>query len=241
MLTRCRSRRALASDAGFTLVEVLVTMVLATIVGALTVRLVVMVNASASATSDRAVNGAEAASLIQSWGGYLNVIDDPTASGLAANRFEWFTPTSVLFYADLNNRSGSVSATGAPTMVWLRLDTAGQLVEEQFPAQPSAYPAAWTTCRILLANVVPAPVFAASNAAGSDVTAAGLGTAPAVSPGCQRLPSAPPSQSGRANGSVAANLQNVASVQITFSVLDHAGGHPLNFSVTSALPRLGGP
>jgi prepilin-type N-terminal cleavage/methylation domain-containing protein len=241
MLTRLRNLRTQHADSGFTLIEMLVTMVIAVTVGALTMRLVVMVNASASATSDRAVNSGRATSTIQAWSGYLAVIDDPTASGLLANRFEWFTPTSVLFYSDQNNRSGPISTTRAPTMIWLRLDGSGQLVEEQFPAQPASYPAGWTTCRSLLTDVTQAALFTAYDASGNDITALNLGTAPAVGNGCQKLPAAPPSQGGKSNATVVANLQNVASVRIAFTVLDHAKGHPLNFSSTVALPRLGAP
>lgn len=241
MLSRTGVPRAHATDSGFTLIEVLVTMVIAGIVGALTMRLVVMVSASAGATSDRAVNSGRATSLMQAWSGYLSVIDDPSASGLVTNRFEWLTPTSVLFYADLYNRSGAVSTTGAPTMIWLRLDATGQLVEEQFPAQPTSYPAAWTTCRPLLTNVTQGSVFTAYNALGNALTALNLGTAATVGNGCQQLPSAPPSQNSKSNATVVANLQTVASVGIAFTVLDHGGGHPLNFSTTVALPRLGAP
>src|SRR4051794_27276715 len=232
MLSRVRGRirrRHARGDAGVTLVEMLVAMGLSTILGAVTLVLFVQVSSASNTTTDRTVSSTQARNALQAWSSYLQVLDDPSGSGSGTNRFEWFTANSVLFYSDLNNRSGSVGTTSAPTMVWLRLDSAQQLIEEKFPASPTSYPAAATTCRVLAFRVSATELFTAYNAAGADLTGNSLGTSPTVGTGCVSLPSAPPSK-GTPDQIVVANLKTVASVAIVFSTTDVSKTHTFNFA-----------
>ncbi len=126
VLTSCHRRgRELRArpDAGITLTELLVTMGLSTIIGALTLMLFVHVDDSTSATTDRTIGAAQARIVMQAWSAYLGVADGPSAPGSTSHRFEWVTPSSTVFYANLENRPGT-SAVSPPTMIWLRLDTA---------------------------------------------------------------------------------------------------------------------
>lgn len=246
MLTAARRTLGTArrGDDGVTLVELLVSLVLSTILGAITLTLFIYIGDSTSRTTDRSVSTAQARNALQSWSAYLQVADDRTASGLLANRIEWLTPSGMLFYADINNRSSSsVATTGAATMVWLRIDAAGELVEEQFAATPSSYPAAPTVCRILVTGVRADPLFTAFDALGNDMTASGtldLGTALTAGNGCQPLPSAPPSQSSHPDTTATANLESVAEVKIHFTANNGKQHAPLVFITVVALPVDGG-
>jgi len=241
MLTRLlHRRRAAVGEAGISLVEVLVAMTLSMILGAITMTLAVKVSSSSSDSTDRTISSEQSRNVMQAWSGYLQVADDPTSTGTGVSRFEWFTASSILFYSDLNNRSGSLATTGAPTMVWLRLDSASQLVEEKFVASPSSYPAAPSSCRILNFKVTATKLFTPINAGGFEITNQSLGTSPTVGSGCQSLPSAPPSKTNKPDASVIANLQNVAAVSISFTTRDTRNSHPLSFTTTLLLPPVAG-
>lgn len=244
MLTGRLRRR---DDVGVSLIELLVAMGLMTILGAITARLFITVNSSASATTDRAVNATSAGALMQAWDGYLRVADGTTPGSLT-NRFEWLTANDALFYADINNRATSgtgLTSTGSATMVWLRLDSNNALIEEQFP-QNAAKGAQPTRCRRLLANASPGDgdtitrLFTAINPLGSDMNSLDLGTAPTPTAGCQALPVTVPSQANNPDPAATANLANVTQVRINFIVVDSAKSHPIGFSSWATLPTLGG-
>lgn len=243
MLTalRNRLRRVRASaDAGISLPELLMTMVLTSILGAITLMLFLAVDKSTSTTSDRSINAAKARNVLQSWSSYLQVSDGPT-QGSALNRFEWFTPTSVLFYADLYNRSQAASsAPTAPTLVWLRLDTGKQLVEEQFTPIPTTFPAAWKSCRILGGGVSATKLFTAYGSTSNDLSSLSMGSASSVTAGCQKLPSALPSQAQHPDQIASANLQKIFSVGIDFTVSDTKNSHPAQFNEVAVVPYLAG-
>ncbi len=152
LIARRRRRSKTTDDAGVTLIEVVVAMSLSTILGTVALLFFTAANDSAASSLDRSISSAQARVALQSWTAYLRVSDGP-AAGNPSHRFEWITPTSTLFYADLGNRTGTAAA-GAPRMVWLRYDAAkSQLVEEQFTRSGSAYGATPTACRILATNV----------------------------------------------------------------------------------------
>jgi Tfp pilus assembly protein PilW len=253
-LTRALHRRLRAHDgrrdAGITLMELVVAMVLSTILGAVTTVLFVYVDNATSTATDRAISSAQARNVLQSWTSYLQVSDGPTA-GVATNRFEWFTSTNIAFHSDLFNRSQtSLGTTNSATLVWLRLDGAGQLVEEQFNPMPASYPAQWTACRVLATNVSttnsfsPTTVFTPYTSNGSSLATlmsnGGLGTAETASNGCQKLPSAVPSQTQHPSQTVVTNLQTIASVEITITVKDTKQSHPIAFDAIVPLPTLAG-
>jgi len=245
MLTRTRTAigrrldQQASRDAGVSLIEMLVAMALSTILGAVTLMLFVQVSSASNDTTDRTISSTQARNAQQAWSSYLQVLDDAAGAGTGSNRFEWFTAKSVLFYADLNNRAGAVGTTSAATMVWLRLDSANQLVEEKFPASPASYPATATTCRVLAFRVTATQLFTAYNATGNDLSANSMGTSPTVGSGCQKLPSAPPSK-GTPNAIVVANLKTIASVAIAFSTTDVSKHHTFNFATTLTLPLVAG-
>jgi prepilin-type N-terminal cleavage/methylation domain-containing protein len=227
-------------DAGVTLMEVMVAMTLSTVLGAMTLALFVNINTASSDTTDRTISTSSVRNALQSWTAYLRVADG-TTPGSRLNRIEWLTAKDMLFYADVNNRSmSSVGTTAAPTMIWIRLDPAGQLVEEQF-VSTAAVNAAPKVCRILAMKAsVAGSLFRGFDANGADMTGQGLGTAPAPVTGCRPLPVTVPSRLSRPDPIAQANLQNVRSVSLDVIVRDTRNGHPLEFTSQAVLPNLGG-
>src|SRR4051794_18380724 len=124
MLTRAgrRMRARVTSrgqaEAGVTLIETLMAMALSTILGAVTLTLFVQVSSAANNTTDRTISSTQARNALQAWGSYFQVIDEAAGAGTGNNRFEWLTASSVLFYADLKNRSGTVATRAAASMIW---------------------------------------------------------------------------------------------------------------------------
>lgn len=234
-----RRRVPAQDDRGVTLVEMIVAMTLTTILGAITMLLCVQTNSAAQTTTDRSVASGRARSTLQAWTSYLRVADGATV-GSAPYRIEWLTGQSMAFHADLFNRDGTTATVGSPALLWLRLDSKGQLVEEQFAQPPSSYPAAPTTCRLLATRVSAAPLFTGYDPNGTALTGRNLGTAPAAGPGCQNLLTPIPSQQAKPDVVAMTNLQDVSSVMIDFTARDTTGAHPLEFSAVTALPVLAG-
>jgi Prokaryotic N-terminal methylation motif len=247
-LAALRARR----DAGISLTELIVSMTLFSIVGAMTLTIFLNINTSAGATVDRTINSSSARNVIEAWSGYLHVADGTTA-GIRTNRFEWLAPTDALFYADLFNRTlNSPGTTAGPTMIWLRLDSAGSLVEEQFPST-AAFGASPRVCRTLVTNATTqaalrpgdtgaAGLFTPSDGHGAVIDNKGgaLGTAPTAGAGCQKLPVTVNSQAKSPNVTLQTNLQRVATVEIDFVVSDTTKKHLLEFDTRVVLPTLGG-
>jgi type II secretory pathway pseudopilin PulG len=230
-------------DAGITLVELIVGMALTLIVGAMTLALFLQINTSTDSTVDRTVNTASARNAIQAWTAYLRVADSTTPAA-GTNRLEWLTPNDMLFYADLFNRSfDSVDTISGPTMIWLRLDAAGSLVEEQFAASATAGTVP-KTCRTLVTGVSTPPALFTAYDANQDLMATDhgqLGSAPAAAAGCRPLPVTVPSQlthPSAAQAAVQNSLQSVSSVVIDFVVRDQQNKHPLEFDSQAILPAV---
>jgi type II secretory pathway pseudopilin PulG len=224
-------------DAGMTLTEVIVAAGLSVLVGSMTVGLFLNINDTTARATDRTVTSGTARNAIQAWTAYLRVTDGTTA-GTRTNRVEWLTANDMLFYADLNNRPlGTVSTTNAPTMMWLRRDTTNRLVEEQFPSTAAAG-ANPTICRLLTTRLSGSdPLFSAIDSSSHPLT--GLGTAPTASSGCRTLPVTVPSRQSHPDPIVQANLQNIYSVTIDFTVTDTRGKHPVEFQSQAVLPSMG--
>jgi hypothetical protein len=247
-LAALRSR----GDAGISLTELIVSMTLFSIVGAMTLGIFLSINTTAGATVDRTINSSSARNAIEAWSGYLHVADGTTA-GVRTNRIEWLAPNDMLFYADLYNRTyGSPGTTAAPTMIWLRLDSAGSLVEEQF-ASTAAFGATPKVCRTLVTTVTTEdalrptdqtarPLLTPYDAHGAviDNKHGALGTAPTGAAGCQRLPVTVNSQAKSPSLTLQANLQQVTSVELDFVVSDTTKKHYLEFNTRVVLPTLGG-
>lgn len=237
---RMRALRA-GGDAGITLMELLVAMVINVIIGALTVGIFLSVNDSSNNSVDRAVGTANARNTIQAWTALLRVADGKTA-GIGTNRIEWLTSKDMLFYADLKNRTTTnLTVTGPPTMVWLRLDSNNVLIQEQFTSTAAAGTAPSVCLRLAGTVSTPAaPLFTPFDTNGAAMTSLDLGAAPAASAGCKPLPVTVPSQSTKPDLIAQANLQKVVSVQIDFVVRDTKGQHPIEFTSQAVLPALGG-
>lgn len=241
---RRRLRRMRRSgDAGITLMELVVAMALSVLVGALTISIFIQVSNSTDNSSDRSFSTATARNTIQDWTAFMRVADGKTA-GVKTNRIEWLTSKDMLFYADLYNRSvTNLTVTGAPTMIWLRLDSKGTLIEEQFASTATAGTAP-KVCRRMATNVstvdANTPIFTAFDKSDATMTGLDLGTAPTPSAGCRALPVTVPSQSNKPDANALANLQNVVSIGIDFYIWDTKHQHPLEFTSQAVLPPLGG-
>lgn len=130
-------RRRLRADDGITLVELLVAMTVTTILGALTIIFFVSAEHSGNKSILTNQSTADARNTLDSWTSLLRVAGwlDPTAK---TDRFEEITPTKIVFYANLNNRSTADQTVGAPTKVALMLRTTnaatgeGQLIQVIF-------------------------------------------------------------------------------------------------------------
>jgi Tfp pilus assembly protein PilW len=237
-LRAVRARR----DAGITLMELVVAMALNVVIGALTVAIFLDVNDSTDASIDRSVSTASARNAIQDWTAYLRVADGKTA-GVKTHRIEWLTNNDMMFYADLYNRSvTNLATTGAPTMMWLRLDRAGALVEEQFASTATAGTAP-KVCRTLATDVSTpgGALFTGYDSDGASMSGQNLGSAPTTAAaGCVSLPVTVPSLQSHPDLTAQANLENVTSVLIDFVVTDTKGAHPIEFTSQAVLPALGG-
>lgn len=231
-----REGAARVDDAGMTLTELLVAMGLSMIIGAMTLGMFVNISDTTRRSIDRTVTSSAARNAIQAWTSYLRVADGP-AAGSRVSRVEWLTDHDMLFYADLFNRSlDTVATTGAPTMLWLRRDTANRLIEEQFASSATAGTRP-TVCRTLVDNVVGgAPLFTGTDSKSNPITA---GTAPAAGSGCQALPVTVPSQQKNPDLTAQATLENLYAVTIDFIVNDTTGKHPIEFKSQAVLPSLG--
>jgi Tfp pilus assembly protein PilW len=230
-----------SDDAGVTLTELIVAMTLSVILGAMTLSLFVQVNGAASSTIDRTVNSSSARNAIQAWTSYLRV-SDGTVAGASLYRFEWITSSDMMFHANLYNRATSgagVGSTTAATMVWLRIDAGGALVEEQFPGT-AAINSNPTVCRTLVPKATAPTLFAPFDGRGNAMTGQSLGTAPAAGAGCQTLPVTVPSQTSKPDPVSVANLQNVTTIVIDFMVSDTKNSHAFEYNSQATLPILGG-
>lgn len=163
MLTRRTPRHrpapCVGTDAGVTLIEVMVGMVLAMIVGALTLSFFVTMDRASNDTVDSNVTTASARNVIEAWTRLLSLADSPQTAGDSAGRFEQITPTSVVFYANMNNRSTTSGVRTPPTKVSLSLEN-GDLIERDYAPQsqvvPSTYPSVPTRTMHVASNIVTA-------------------------------------------------------------------------------------
>ena len=130
MLTRLQRMRR--TDAGFSLVEVMVGMVLASIVGAMTLAFFMNADGVTSATSGTDQATASARNALQSWAKMLQVAGGTDAAGSPTNGITALSPTSISFTAYLDNSSATCLPDCPPltaTTVSLELTPAGMLAE----------------------------------------------------------------------------------------------------------------
>lgn len=258
MLSRRLRARIEQRDAGVTLVELLVTLGLATIVGTMTLLLFTSANASVNATTDRIVGTADARTVLQSWQALLQSADVAPAtngsgaatgscpSGSTTHRFEWLTNTEVAFYADLANRSASGTTCTPPTLIWLGLRN-GQLIEGEYAVSTGGTTFSLSTCLALTDQAsakvstnslfTPNPGQVLFSVDYGATFAATTGFASTTS--CATMPTSV-SVTGMLDTDAAANnaLAQMRTVGIDFTVSDSTGAHTQNFDAT--VPILGG-
>jgi type II secretory pathway component PulJ len=145
MLTvlRDRIRRVTNDDAGVTLIELLVAMVLSTLVGAMTLLTFLGASSASSATGDRMSGTASARTTLQQWQALIQVADAAPAgltscsTGATSHRFEWIGMDDILFYANVGNRPTDGSCA-APDMFWLAMRD-GTLLQAQYSLGTSGW------------------------------------------------------------------------------------------------------
>jgi type II secretory pathway pseudopilin PulG len=120
-----RRLRPVTEDAGITLIEMVVSMVLSLMIGTAAIAWFVAANSATHKTTEAEITTASARNALQSWAQLLRVADSPTSPGNSASRILSITPTSISFNANLANRATCTSgtcATGATTVVTLSME-----------------------------------------------------------------------------------------------------------------------
>lgn len=255
MLSRIRQRLALlrrsaaprdeaGTDAGITLVELIVAMTLSTIVGSMTMLTFLSANTSVNVTGDRLLGTASARNILESWRTLVQVAEvAPVAANSCGDgtgvRFEWITSDDMLFYANVANRD-TPDGCGAPQMIWLALRD-GTLLEARYAFAVSSWDLA--TCRTLSqhpnATVTSAGLFTANpdGAESGDLGAITAGASPlATVTSCSQAPATiAPSQVTNDDDTAVTALMKVHSVGIGFTVTDRSGAHRQSFDTTATV------
>ena len=220
-----------------TLAELIVGSALTIVIGAMATTFFVAAIGTTSRVTQANQQTTDARATLDSWTSLLRLAGwlDPNTM---ADRFEEITPTKIVFYANLNNRSTNDQTVGAATKVALFLDNGGsgtgQLIEIVFQAD-NATPQSVRQLGFQAAATNGAWIFTPFNRLGGAVD-----TAPAncrsgqsaVAGLCLNAPSNaglldPQFQAGthtvvsgplRGNGSADATLASVGRIDIAFTV-----------------------
>ena len=150
-------------DDGITLVELIVTMSLMSIVGALSLTFFLGSSTTNARTIDAAQTASGARNAVTAWSGLLQVADSTNPGG-TDDRITALTPTSITFAADLNNRPACTTApcpTTATTPVTLALvsTTSGAKTTSQLVQTIARTSGSSTLIQVLSgAAVAPVPV-----------------------------------------------------------------------------------
>ena len=175
MLTRLLAGRRPRGDAGISLMELMVAMTLTALLGLLAVNFFVTTDNTGVKTELTNQAVADARVTLDSWTALLRVATwlDPSVQ---SDRFEEVTPTKIVFYANLDNRTTADQQVGAPTKVALMLRQTnpvtgdGQLIQVIFGPDNTTP----TSVRQLAFNATPTggagqPVFQPYNEGGGPV------------------------------------------------------------------------
>lgn len=128
-----------SDDAGMSLIELIVAMGLAVVVMALSMNFFVGALQHSDAATTDSINTASARIALDSWSSLIRVADSAVSPGTSDGRIESISPTDLVFYANLGNRTGT-DTVQAPTKVWLSM-AGGELLERRFTADnPAADP-----------------------------------------------------------------------------------------------------
>jgi hypothetical protein len=152
-----RIRHHAGDDKGVSLIELVVSMVLMTVIGTMTLTFFVSMNSADTKTVDTNIGTGGARTVLEAWTRMLTLADSPTSAGISSGRFQQITPTTAIFYSNMNvNRATSTGVRTAPMKVFLSLEN-GQLVERDYAplssTAPSSYPGSPTRTRYLLNDV----------------------------------------------------------------------------------------
>jgi prepilin-type N-terminal cleavage/methylation domain-containing protein len=149
MLTTARRLRGrFVDDGGFSLIEVLVAMIIASVVGAMSLAWFMSASDATNSASDADQATASARNVLQTWGKMLQLAGAPSSTGGTTNGVVSLSPTSINFTAYLTN-SGACSANSAcapltTTSVTLAL-SGGMLRETIGSGQSSVVESSTTT------------------------------------------------------------------------------------------------
>jgi hypothetical protein len=125
-------RTAATGDEGISLTELIVSMGLMTLIGALATLFFVGMDTANSKTVNSVNASSSARNALQQWTDLLRLADSSTTTAGSGNsRFVEIKPSTMTFYANLNNRAADGSARTAPTKISLSLES-GQLVQRVF-------------------------------------------------------------------------------------------------------------
>lgn len=149
MLTAVRrARRRVDGDAGFSLIELVVAMVVASIVGALSLSWFLGVSNATTSTTNVDNATASARNVLQTWGKMLQLAGSSAGVGTTTNGLVGLTPTSITFTAYLRNSAACTANTScaalSTTTVTLAL-AGGHLTEAVGTATPSVVESSTTT------------------------------------------------------------------------------------------------
>lgn len=263
-IARIRALRA-NSERGITLADLMVTLALTSILGTMAVLFFVPTTRIGYKTVLTNQNTGDARVTLDEWSGMLRMAGwlDP---GTKVDRFEEITPTKIVFYANLGNRTSTTSSTvGATTKIALMLrisdslNNRGQLIEVRFKGDNTSVQSV-RQLGMLATRTNGAPVFQPYSHGGSpiDMTQTGcrLGTTPTAGLCLQAAQSGAGMQdptvasnslavsAGTLVGNPAVNVDRtlalIGSVGISVSVLDPSGAAKSDYtslaSVSSGYP-----
>ncbi|MDT4947220.1 MAG: hypothetical protein QOH14_3953 [Pseudonocardiales bacterium] len=261
MLT-ARIRRLRSDDRGITLAELLVAMGITTIIGTVAVFFFVGASRTGYKTILTNQNTGDARVTLDSWTSMLRVAGWLDA-GAQTDRFEEITPTKIVFYANLDNRTTADQTVGAVTKVALLLRTTnagtgqGNLIEIRFKSDDTTV----QSVRQLAFNVQPTggagqAVFQPRNHAGGVVdTINTKGCLSGSTPKAGLCLQSPPAGAGMldpkvsatslavSSGSLRGNpavsvdttLADIGSITVAFTVRDPSATASMDYSGTASV------
>ena len=223
LAARVRQARA-SSDAGITLMELVISMALMTLLGTMAIVFFVDMNSASSKTVDANLSTANARNALESWVSLIRLADSPASAGSASGRFEKITPTEVLFYADLGNRSCTPTCTtGHPTKIDLAI-VGSDLVETHYLYANGAYSATPSITRHVATGITTNGTLFTPYVVGNPPTSV-------------RLALCPGGASGLCTGTTGADayLNTVVRIDIRFSVTQNSADTAQVFSSSASI------
>jgi hypothetical protein len=131
---------------------------LMTVIGAMTLTFFVSLSGASTKTVKGNIGTSAARNVLEAWTRLLSLADSPSTAGSGSGRLVQVTPTTAVFYANVNNNRATTSAARtAPIKISLALEN-GRLVERDYAplsaTAPSTYPGLPTSTQYLARDVV---------------------------------------------------------------------------------------